>query len=280
MYALKRLLPAWRRDARSVTAFLDEARLMGLLRHPNVVRVFDVGEDEEGPYLLMEFVDGLSLKTLIQEATVEEEVIPPVVALELMRDAARGLHSAHNARDVQGNHLQILHRDISPDNILVGCDGVVRLTDFGIAKALGRLTETTRDLLKGKLGYMAPERLRFGDATQASDLWSFGVVLYEVLTQSRLYGGEDGPHRAMSEPPPDLLSLMPEAPPGLVALLFSLLAKDPAGRPPSAGDVARRLDEVLAHLSADVVSWREGTPDEAKPPLAMDYVGQWVVKGE
>lgn len=263
-YAVKRLRGEILSDDVAVRAFVDEARLMGLLRHPNVVRVFDVGRDQDGPFMLMEYIDGLSLKQLIRGAIRLEEVIPPCVVLELMRDVALGLDSAHEARDLQGQPLEILHRDISPDNILVGRDGIARLTDFGIAKAFGRLSETTRDLLKGKVSYMAPERLRFGEGSVEADMWSFGVVLYEALTHMRLYGGADGPRRALDEAPPDIREVVSEAPDKLVQLIFALLAKSPASRPKRARDVAQSLDECIAELSVE--------DDAGMVSLAKDFV--------
>ncbi|MEM9865506.1 MAG: serine/threonine-protein kinase, partial [Myxococcota bacterium] len=257
-YALKRLRASLLEDAAARAAFLDEARVAGFIRHPNVVRVYDLGEDDQGPYLLMDYVDGLSLGELIQWVHERGDVLPLSVVLELGRDVARGLEAAHDARDHLGAPVELLHRDISPDNILVGFDGAARVTDFGIAKALGRSSATTQNLLKGKLGYMAPEVLRFEEPSRASDLWSFGVVLFEALTQARLYVGEDAVERIQQEPAPDLLEHVPEAPDVLVRLLFTLLSKAPEGRPRDFAPVVDAMEVALARCG-------DGT-------LAFDYL--------
>ncbi len=155
LYALKRLRAELVEDEVARESFLDEARLMGLLHHPNVVRVFDVGSDQEGPYMLMEFVHGITLRGLLKQVVQDGLVLPIEVALEILRDASLGLAAAHEACDIRGEPLKLVHRDISPDNVLVGRDGISRLTDFGIAKALGRTTRTTQNLLKGKIGDIA-----------------------------------------------------------------------------------------------------------------------------
>jgi len=263
-YALKRIHPDLLDDDFAVTSFLDEARLTGRLSHPNLVRVFEVGHDDEGPFMLMDLVEGRSLKQLLRLALAAGENIDMLVVIEWMRDVARGLAHAHAAKDLDGRPLGVLHRDISPDNVLIGLDGVARLTDFGIAKALGRRTATTRHLIKGKIPYMAPERLRFEEAGVPADLWSLGVVLYEGLAHRRLYRGERSARRAMMEPPPDLREAVPEAPASLVELCFELLAKEPDERPTSADEVARRLDAILAELSAE--------ESAATLSLAIDYI--------
>ncbi|MEM9188020.1 MAG: serine/threonine-protein kinase [Myxococcota bacterium] len=264
-YARKRLRAELRNDDAARSAFIDEGRIMGVVQHPNVVRVVDVGEDEQGPYLVMEYVQGMSFSAFARACVAQGTSLPLPVILEIMRDVAAGLRAAHEATDLQGQSLGVLHRDISPDNILLGRDGIARLTDFGIAKALGRQSASTRNILKGKLGYMAPERLRFEDPTVASDLWSFGVVLFEAIAEERLYTGETKARQILHEPPPDLLELAPETPPRLVQLVLSLLAKDPSARPDSAGTVARELDATLSALT-------EGRD----PCLALDFVTEWM----
>jgi serine/threonine protein kinase len=250
-YAVKRLLPVLRDDTAARTAFLDEAKLAGQLYHPNVVRVFDAGEDEDGPYMVLEYIDGFSLVEVVRRAGARGEAVPLEVGLELMRDVALGLRAAHEARDLDDRPLGLIHRDLSPANVLVGLDGVARLADFGIARGLGRSSKTTQAILKGKMGYMAPEVLRFEEPTQRADLFAFGVVLFELLTGKRLYSGSDVAQRILNEPQPDILDFRPGAPPELVALLFALLAKDPTSRPRSARAVVRTLETVLARASED-----------------------------
>jgi serine/threonine-protein kinase len=147
--------------------------------------------------------------------------------------------------------MGLVHRDVSPQNLLVGFDGVTRVTDFGIAKALGRTTRTATGILKGKYGYLSPEQLRFEEPDRRSDVFSLGVVLFELLSGKRLYknvDGMDGARRILNEPPPDIGEFREDVPDALVELLFSMLAKDPAHRPGTARDVARTLEPIVATL--------------------------------
>ena len=256
-YAMKRFHAPAIRDAELEAMFLDEARIAGLLRHPNVVSVLDVGQDDEGPFLIMDYVEGVTLAQLIRgRRTRDEEPVPMQIGLRILVQAARGLAAAHELRSPSGSHLQLVHRDISPQNILVDLSGTVRVADFGIARATGRATETERGVLKGKLGYLAPETLRFESTDHRADLFALGVVAYELLTGGRLYGASTGDvseaaSRILREPAPDLGLLRPDAPDGLVALLFRLLAKDPDDRPATAREVADILDELVMEVVFD-----------------------------
>jgi serine/threonine-protein kinase len=263
LFAQKRLRPHLVDDEAVRRMFLDEGRIAGLVRHPNVVSVVDVGEDDAGPYLVMDFVEGVSLADLVARVVARRERVPIAVALRIALQIAEGLHAVHQLRGADGELLQLVHRDVSPQNVLLGFDGIARVTDFGIAKALGRASRTTTGVLKGKLGYFAPERLRFEEPDQRADLFSFGVVLFEMLAGRRLYDGTDdveGPRRILHEPPPDITDERDDIEPELVELMFELLAKDRAHRPPDAGAVARRLEQisasaVAAHGAADTSAY-------------------------
>lgn len=249
--ARKRLHDALRNDLRFRSMFMDEARLAGLVRHPNVVGVFDVGEDEQGPYLIMDYVEGISLARAIRETARSGRSIPMQVAIRICREVALGLHAAHEARSEGGVVLNLVHRDVSPHNVLIGFDGTVRVTDFGIAKALGNASHTNTGVLKGNLGYLSPEQLRFEEPDRRSDVFSLGVTLYELLSGTALYrntDGFDGTRRILLEPPPDIGEVRPDVPPAAVELLFEMLAKDRQARPPTALDIARRLEGILAPL--------------------------------
>ncbi len=252
-YAEKRLLPGFGDDPEVRAMFMDEARIAGLLRHPNVVSVLDVGEDERGAYLLMDYVEGLPLTALIRRFAQVGEPTPIQICLDIVIQAARGLHAAHTLVDHDGSALELVHRDVSPHNLLVGFDGVVRVTDFGIARALGRRTKTTTGILKGKVGYMAPEMLRFEPIDRRADLFSLGVVLHELVAGKRLYRSRDqseSARRILHEAPPDLGLARIGVPDELVRLSFELLAKDPVHRPDTAKDVARRLEAIRLNLVA------------------------------
>ncbi len=253
-YAIKRLHQHYRSDPGLRAMFVDEARLAGLLRHPNIVSVHDVGEDEDGPFLMMDFVDGVPIAKVIAQAGQTGQPIPLQVAVRIAMEAARGLHAAHEAKAPDGTELRLIHRDVSPQNVLIGFDGGVRLTDFGIAKAIGNSSRTTTGFLKANMGYASPEQLRFEEVDRRSDLFSLGVTLFELLSGERLYEnrqGLDGPRRILTEPAPDLGDFRSEAPLDLVELCFELLAKDRERRPATAGEVAARLEAVLAQMVAD-----------------------------
>lgn len=255
LHARKRLHPHFLDDDNIRAMFLDEARIAGFIRHPHVVSVTDVGEDEEGPFIVMDFVDGVSLSAMVNHLAASQVDFPLSVVLSLMAQAAEGLHAAHEVTDSSGHRLGVVHRDVSPQNILVGFDGHARVADFGIAKALGGSSNRTETgVLKGKLSYSSPEVLSFEEASVRSDLFSFGVVLFEAVTMRRLYPASGGGPRAiLNEPVPDLGDVVEDAPDELVELVFSLLAKNPAHRPRSAGDVAARLQSILRDLPFDDV---------------------------
>ncbi len=265
LVAIKRLRPELASDASYRRMFLDEARVAGLVRHSNVVSVLDVGEDDAGPFLVMDFVEGVTAHQMLRALTAAGERLPLQIAIRVAQQVAEGLAAVHELRATDGAPIELIHRDVSPQNILLGFDGVARVVDFGIAKPMGSRATTT-GVLKGKIGYMSPEQLRFQKPTQRSDLFALGVVLYELVTCARLYRGADALETAqliLNAPAPDLYADHPDAPPDLVELVFELLAKEPEDRPPSARDVARRLQRTLEDL---VVM-------EGAIPLA-DYLGQ------
>lgn len=248
LYAVKRLHPHLREDDAMRSMFLEEARVAGLVRHANVVSVLDVGEDADGPYLVMDYIEGVSLSRLVASRAEAGDPLPIPLCIQLVAQVARGLHAAHELAGSDGAPLDLVHRDVSPQNILVGRDGVTRVTDFGIAKALGRSTHTSTGVLKGKVGYMSPEQLRFEPVDRRSDLFALGVVLHETVHQQRLYKGADAAEVArwiLHDVPPDLGEGRPDVPPALVELAFELLAKDREDRPETAQDVADRLDELV-----------------------------------
>jgi serine/threonine protein kinase len=189
--AIKRLHPQLAKDGELVKMFLDEARVAARIHHPNVVSLLDFFALEEELFLVMEYVPGEALSKLIgTQGGSREPVAPPIVAA-VMSGAMRGLHAAHVATTPQGVSLEIVHRDVSPQNILVGVDGIPRIVDFGVAKAVGRLQTTREGQLMGKLSYMAPEQLRSEPIDARTDVYAAGVVLWEMLTGKRLFPGDN-----------------------------------------------------------------------------------------
>ncbi len=276
LHAIKRLLPALREDDKARRMFLDEAAVATQLDHPNVVRALEVGEDEDGPLLLMELVHGVSLGTLLAKS--RGDLMPIEVALEIVRQAAAGLAAAHRA--------DLVHRDVSPANLLLGFDGVVRVADFGIAKGPESSTHTTTNVLKGKLGYLAPEQLKFEPADTRTDVYSLGVCLFEALVGQRMHHGDSAAiARAITdEPPPDVGEHRRDVPPEVAALLFDLLAKERSARPadavalvdrleklpPSAPeDLAAYLSETLAEEEARQARWRDDAARIVRSALPM-----------
>ena len=194
--AIKRLHPHLAKNPEFVAMFLDEARLAARIRHPNVVSTLDVVATDGELFVVMEYVPGDALARLLHAARERREAVPLPVAASIMVDVLHGLHAAHEACDERGQPLGLVHRDVSPHNVLVGTDGAAHVIDFGIAKATGRAQVTREGQLKGKLAYMAPEQLRGGGAGGAkldrrADVFGAAVVFWEMLTGQRLFDGED-----------------------------------------------------------------------------------------
>jgi serine/threonine protein kinase len=190
LVAVKVMLTELAGENEFIKMFLDEVQLVRSIRHPNVVDVYDVGEHDGMMWMAMEWVEGESLHTVIAEAG-KRRAIPPELAVRIIADAAAGLHAAHELRDLDGSPRGVVHRDISPHNILIGTNGSVKLVDFGVAKAIGRISEATRaGQLKGKFGYMSPEQALGKGVDRRSDIFSLGIVLFELTTSRRLFRGE------------------------------------------------------------------------------------------
>jgi serine/threonine protein kinase len=256
--AIKQLHRQYAREPEFVSMFLDEARLAARIRHPNVVGTLDVVSLDGELFLVMEYVQGESLVRLIRAVRDSGEGIPIPIAASIMVGVLEGLHAAHEATNDQGEPLGIVHRDVSPQNILVGTDGVARVVDFGVAKAAGRVQSTRDGQLKGKLGYMAPEQIA-GNATRATDVHAASVVLWEMLTGRRLYHGENELQTyanilAGSAVPPSTHA--PSVAPELDHLVLQGLNPNPTARFASAREMARALQRTMRVASAsDVGDW-------------------------
>ena len=188
--AIKRMHPHLVRDPEFAMAFHEEARIASMIHHPNVVNVVDVYEDAGEHLIVMEYIEGTSVNGLLVGARRENVRIPRAVAVRVAIDALHGLHAAHEQRNIDGTPLMVVHRDVSPQNILVGVDGSVRLTDFGIARAVERLVHTSTGQLKGKLRYMSPEQALGHPIDRRADIFALGIVLWEMLSGDRFYSGD------------------------------------------------------------------------------------------
>jgi eukaryotic-like serine/threonine-protein kinase len=187
LVVVKRILPHLASNEQFIGMFLDEARLAALLDHPNIVRIIEVGHDGDEYFLVMEVVQGKPLSSVLRKAAKEKSPLTPALAAFVVAQAANGLGYAHNLADSQGNPLNVVHRDVSPQNILVSFEGAVKVIDFGIARALGRVSETSPGGLKGKIEYMAPEQTSAEEVDHRVDIFALGVVLWEALTGRRLF---------------------------------------------------------------------------------------------
>lgn len=242
-----------------VGMFLDEARLAALVRHPNVVATIDVQDGKDGLFLVMEYVEGPALKALRRPLWKRDERSPLPITLRLFIDVLAGLHAAHEQRGKDGNPLRLVHRDVSPPNILVGADGVTRLTDFGVARAETRLSSTRGGKLKGKLPYMPPEQLMGEPLDRRCDVYAAGVVLWEELTGQRLFKADSegamlqqilsGPERAPHE-------VVPDVPEALSAACMKALARQAGERWDTAADFAEALEEAAASAGLRIATAR------------------------
>ncbi len=257
--AIKRLHPHFARHPGFVAMFVDEAKLASRIRHPNVVAPSDVVASDGELFLVMDYVLGESLGGLLQAARNGGTRVPPSVAVRIAADVLFGLHAAHEATDEHDAPLHIIHRDVSPENILVGADGVARVLDFGIAKATVRLQSTREGQLKGKLRYMPPEQLQDRELSPRGDVYSASVVLWETLTGRRLHTARSEAgivNKILSESVPAPSRLLSDVPEHLDAVVLRGLSKEPSERFASAREMAIALERALAPAPArEVADW-------------------------
>ncbi len=247
LVAIKCLHPHVAKDDDFVGMFMDEARLAARIRHPNVVPTLDLENGDDGLFLVMEYVDGEGLLGLLRGVFKDRKRVPVPIALRIVLDVCAGLHAAHELTGQSGEPLRLVHRDVSPHNILVGVDGIARITDFGIARAEERLSVTRDGQIKGKIAYMAPEQTSGTPVDRRADLWSLGVVLWECLAGRRLFFGQnDGEvlRNLLVHPIPRLKELVPEIPEALDIAVMRCLARDPDERYATAGHMADALEEA------------------------------------
>jgi serine/threonine-protein kinase len=256
LVALKAILPHLADDPRFETMFLDEARIAAEIVHPNVAQVFELGEQDGVLYLVCEWVEGEPLSTLRRVVTERGERIPVPIALRIMADVCGGLHAAHELRDAHGELLQVVHRDVSPQNIVISDLGAVKVIDFGVAKALNRLLgETVAGKIKGKIQYMAPEQARGARVDRRADIWGVGAVLYHILSGRLPYEANSTLailDLVLSQKPPD--PLPPDIPASVADVVERALRIDPDERYSSAADMQLALVMALRDVSMPVTN--------------------------
>ena len=247
---LKRILPHLAEEPDFVKMFIDEAKLASTLTHPNIVQVYELGSIDNRFFIAMEYVPGIDLSTLAKKIWMRSEKIPLGAALAIGIDAARGLHYAHEKRDMTGQHLGLVHRDVSPQNILLSNEGQVKITDFGIAKAENKSTKTRSGVLKGKFSYMAPEQAFGKNIDRRADLFALGLVVYELFANKRQYKSDNELEMLemarLAEIPP-LTTAVPGFPESLSLVLQKALAPKMDDRYASCAEFANALQkEALA----------------------------------
>ena len=273
--AIKRLHAQFASDPEFVSMFLDEARLAARIRHPNVVPTLDVVATGGELFLVMEYVPGESIARLSRALREKQQIIPLRILSAVMAGVLHGLHAAHEAKDERGHALGIVHRDMSPQNVLVGTDGVARVLDFGVAKAAGRMQTTREGQIKGKLSYMPPEQLRGGSVNRQSDIYAAGVMLWELVTGQRLFGGDnegaivakvlegnvEAPSRVLMRSiskTATLTDAMVRGIEDLDATILRALAMDPGSRFTTAREMAIEIERKLPPATgSEVADWVE-----------------------
>jgi len=261
--ALKVVHPGRAEDPTFATMLADEARLIARIHHPNVCSVMDFGRDGDQIYLVMEYLHGESLSAAVKRTRAAKKSFPAWLAARTVADAARGLHAAHELTDEHGESLEVVHRDVSPGNIVISYDGPAKVIDFGVVRARGRETKTQVGVVKGKLTHMAPEQLLGQEVDRRADVWSLGVVLWETTLGRKLFRGSspgETVRNVAQGPIPRPSEIAPNYPPALERAVMGALCRNVDERTPTARALAHRLEAYLCELGsptghAEVASW-------------------------
>jgi serine/threonine-protein kinase len=243
-----------------VAMFLDEARLAARIRHPNVVATLDVQQDEEGLFLVMEYVEGPALQPVLRQLRRARRTLPLDLTLRIFLDALAGLHAAHELTGPEGEPLNLVHRDISPHNILVGVDGVTRLTDFGVAQAESRLSTTRGSEVKGKFPYMAQEQIQRAGVDRRTDVYAAGAVLWEILAGERLVRGDNDGQlltQILKGETRSARALNPAIPGEIEAVCQRALQREPADRFPTAAAFGEALEAAAKAAGVAIAAPRD-----------------------
>lgn len=250
MVVVKMILPQFSQDPRFQEMFLDEARIASRIEHTNVARILDVGEHDGNYFIVMEWVDGDSLSKVMRAAEQKKTRVPAGVALRICADAAAGLHAAHELKDRDGHSLGVVHRDVSPQNILISNNGATMLIDFGVAKARDRVSQdTSAGQLKGKIRYMAPEQALGRQIDRRADVWALGAILYELFAGTSPYEGVNEVatlHKLTSGQPP--APMPPSVPAPVKAVISRALAYDPENRYATTLELSLALESAMVEI--------------------------------
>jgi serine/threonine protein kinase len=247
LVVLKKILPKYAGKRRFVQLFLEEAKLAAGLDHPNIAQVYDIGMVDGSYFFTMEYLHGQDLRSILHRAWRTGERIPIENAVQIARNVASALHFAHEKRGSDGALLGIVHRDVSPSNVIVTYDGATKLLDFGVAKTTTSTVKTRTGALKGKVSYMSPEQARGAPIDRRSDIFSLGVVLWETVTVQRLFRGENDLatlQLIINQPPKRPTAIRPDCPQELERIVLRALAQDPADRYPTAEHLVTELEEL------------------------------------
>jgi len=246
--AIKRVLPNLSEKKRFISMFLDEARLSAHLTHSNVAQVFDIGVGDNAYFIVMEYVDGSDLKAVIDFMRKTKRALPIEVAVHIVEKVCEGLAYAHEAKNTDGKHLHIVHRDVSPANVLITKYGEIKIVDFGLAKATSQLEKSEPGIVKGKFGYLSPEATQGVEVDARADVFAAGIILWELLAQKRLFLGENDLQTVMQVRAaiiPPLAPLNTNVPQDLEKIIAKSLARDPDKRYMTAREFGRALNAFL-----------------------------------
>ncbi len=279
LVVVKRIFPHFAEDEQFVQMFFDEARLAASIRHPNVVEILDICQDERGLFIVMEYLSGETAAYVSDALRAAGNSLPFPIACRVVADIAAGLHGAHSATDAEGNARPVIHRDVTPSNLLITYSGVSKVLDFGVAKAqAGNVEDSDPGTLKGKLGYLAPELLNEGDVDARADVFQLGIVLWELVTGERLFQDESD-HKTMMAvlnrkiPPPSTVNH--ELPAELDRIIMDALERDLRKRTHSADKLRRQLERLLRDCGNiaqnDVGDWlKQSFTDRYQTRVALE----------
>src|ERR1700760_340069 len=256
LVCIKRILPHLARDAQFVAMFLDEARIAARISHPNVCQVFELGEIDGSYYIAMEYLEGVPLACFRRSDYYGEMPSARLVA-GIAVQACEGLHHAHQLKNTDGSVMEVVHRDISPQNLFVTVDGIVKVLDFGIAKIQDATVRTTTGAVKGTYAYMAPEQLRGERVDRRTDVFALGIVMWETLMRRHLFRRETDflTFQAITtDPIADVASLRPDVPAALSAVIARALSRDRDQRYPTARALGEAIADAVQPLSSSAIS--------------------------